>query len=209
MSTLTIDAPAVVTAGSADPAAPLLVLLHGFGSNEGDLIGLAPYLPAVYAIASLPAPLTMGPGQRAWFPITTPGRPDVATVDAAADAILAWLDAAQPDRPVALLGFSQGGALVTQLFRRAPQRFTAGVVLAGFTLDTLTPGDVELAERRPPIFYGRGTVDRVIAPDATRRTVEWLPTHSTLTMRVYAGLAHAISPDELEDVAEFLRGTLS
>ncbi|NQX26424.1 alpha/beta fold hydrolase [Microbacteriaceae bacterium VKM Ac-2854] len=208
MSTLTIDADAVVTAGSTDAAAPLLVLLHGFGSNEGDLIGLAPYLPAAYAVASLPAPLALGPGQRAWFPIATPGRPDVATVDAAADAVLAWLDVVHPDRAVSLLGFSQGGALVTQLFRRAPQRFVAGVVLAGFSVDTVTPGDAELAERRPPIFYGRGTVDRVIAPDATRRTVEWLPEHSTLTMRVYAGLAHAISPDELEDVAAFLRATL-
>jgi phospholipase/carboxylesterase len=208
MSTLTIDASAVVTAGSTDPESPLLVLMHGFGSNEGDLVGLAPYLPEAFAIASLPAPLTVGPGQRAWFPITTPGRPDVATVDAAADAVLAWLDAVHPDRTVSLLGFSQGGAMVTQLFRRAPQRFAAGVVLAGFSVDTVAPGDAELAERRPPMFYGRGTVDRVIAPDATRRTVEWLPEHSTLTLRVYAGLAHAISPDELEDVAAFLRATL-
>lgn len=202
---IAIDATAVATAGSTDPSAPLLVLLHGFGSNENDLVGLAPYLPDAFAVASLPAPLPLGPGQRAWFPITTPGRPDASTVDAAADAVLAWLDAAHPDRAVSLLGFSQGGALVTQLFRRAPRRFVAGVVLAGFSLDTVTPGDAELAERRPPVFYGRGTVDRVIAPDATRRTVEWLPAHSELTMRVYPDLAHAISPTELDDVSAFLR----
>ncbi|NQX11662.1 alpha/beta fold hydrolase [Microbacteriaceae bacterium VKM Ac-2855] len=201
---MNIDTTAVATAGSLDPEAPLLVLLHGYGSHEGDLIGLAPYLPTTFAIASLPAPLSVGPGQRAWFPIATPGRPDVASVDAAADAVLAWLDAEHPNRTVALLGFSQGGAMVTQLFRRAPQRFAAGVVLAGFSVDTVLPGDAELAERRPPMFYGRGSVDRVIAADATRRTVEWLPEHSTLTMRVYPDLAHAISADELDDVAAFL-----
>lgn len=37
--------PVVATAGSADPAAPLVVLLHGRGSSERDIIGPAGHLP--------------------------------------------------------------------------------------------------------------------------------------------------------------------
>ena len=59
---------------------PLLVLLHGVGSHEGDLIGLAPYLPQAFAIASLRAPLPHGDGF-SWYPLALPGSPDPAPVD--------------------------------------------------------------------------------------------------------------------------------
>ena len=57
-----IDDEAVLwSASSADRAGrPLLVLLHGFNSHEGDLFGLAPYLPLAPAIASLRAPIDAG-----------------------------------------------------------------------------------------------------------------------------------------------------
>jgi phospholipase/carboxylesterase len=48
---------------------PLLVLLHGYGSHEGDLFSLSPGLPLSPVIASLRAPLLAGPGN-AWFPLT-------------------------------------------------------------------------------------------------------------------------------------------
>jgi phospholipase/carboxylesterase len=45
----------------------LLVLLHGVGSNEQDLFGLAPYVPPAFHVVSLRAPYVMGAGQFAWF----------------------------------------------------------------------------------------------------------------------------------------------
>ena len=38
------------------------------------------------------------------------------------------------------------------------------------------------------------------------RTQEWLPAHSTLTERIYEGLAHGINATEIKDVGDFLRG---
>lgn len=54
----TYPAPVVATAGSADPKAPLVVLLHGRGSNERDILGLAGALPegAAYAAVRAPSP---------------------------------------------------------------------------------------------------------------------------------------------------------
>lgn len=60
------DAPVVATVGSTDPAAPLVVLLHGRGSNERDIIGLADHLPTGPAYASVRAPIAEGGGY-AWF----------------------------------------------------------------------------------------------------------------------------------------------
>lgn len=202
-----IDTAAVLwSAGEADrEGRPLLLILHGFGSHEGDLFALAPHLPLEPVIAALRAPLTAGQGW-SWFPIGEPGDPGIEALDAAAAGVLEWLDAL-PEQPtsIGLLGFSQGGAMALQLMRRAPERFAFAVQLSGFVGSGEHEGDARLAELRPPVFWGRGTADQVIPSSAVGRTQAWLPGHSTLTERIYEGMAHSVSQAELDDIVAFLR----
>ena len=199
-----IDDSVTVRSGSAGD--PLVLLLHGYASNEQDLPSLVPHLPAGLAFASVRAPLTIAPGSYAWVPIQVPGRPDPTIVAESTDALLAWIDdQVTPDRDIVLLGFSQGGLMVSQLLRARPDRFTAGLVLSGFVLDTVAEGDDDLTARRLPVFFGHGDADPVIAPDATARASVWLAGHTDVTERTYAGLAHGISPEELQDVSTFLQ----
>ncbi len=192
--------------GGGDADAPLVLLLHGYGSNEQDLPGLMTYLPDGLAAVSVRAPLAIGPGSYAWVPIAVPGRPDPTITEESTTALLEWFDEHVPaDRTVIPLGFSQGGLMVSQLLRARPGRFVAGVILSGFVLDAVAPGDADLAERRLPVFFGHGDADPVIAPDATDRASTWLAAHTDLTDRTYRGLAHAVSGEELEDVAAFVR----
>lgn len=121
------------------------------------------------------------------------------------DALLAWIDEqVAPGRDIVPLGFSQGGLMVSQLLRSTPDRFTAGLVLSGFVLDTVAEDDDELTARQLPVFFGHGDADPVIAPDATSRASAWLVEHTDVTERTYAGLAHGISAEEVQDVAAFL-----
>lgn len=204
LPSLRIDDSVTVRSGSDDQ--PLLLLLHGYGSHERDLAGLVPHLPVGLAAAAIRAPLTMGPGSYAWVPIDVPGRPDPAALEASTVAVLDWLDShVGDDRAVSLLGFSQGGLMVTQLMRARPERFVSGLVLSGFVHDGVQPGDDALAQRRPPVFFGRGDADTIIAPDASRRASSWLPRHVETTEKVYPGLDHGISAEELRDVIDFLR----
>ncbi|WP_062288700.1 alpha/beta hydrolase [Demequina phytophila] len=193
-----------------DPAgasSPVLLLLHGFGSHERDLVGLVPHLDARLPWASLRAPLPAGAGA-AWFPIVKPGSPDEAPVAEATDAIWAWIDAELgADAEVVPLGFSQGGLMASQLLRTRPARVPAAVVLGGFVLGAPQPGDATLGETRPPVFWGRGAEDLVIAPHAIERTAVFLPEHAALDERVYPGLAHGIDAAELADVRSFLART--
>lgn len=196
--------------GRPDAATPpaVALLLHGYGSNERDLAGLVPMLGQQLPWASLRAPLPAGPGT-AWFEITTPGSPSAAPVEAATAAIWAWVDEhLDATTRVVPIGFSQGGLMATQLLRTRPERVLAPVVLGGFVLGAPQPADAALAASRPAVFWGRGAEDRVIAAHATARTSEWLPAHSTLTERVYPGLAHGIDARELADVREFLSRSL-
>ncbi|OSP05498.1 alpha/beta hydrolase [Microbacterium sp. LEMMJ01] len=204
---LTIDDAATRWSHTDRAGLPLLVLLHGYGADEHDLFGIVPYLPAGVAVASVAAPLTPPwptPG-RSWYPIEGLDGRSSAAVTLAAEAFLRWLDDAAPDAPsVALLGFSQGAAVSLQALRLAPERFGAIVALSGYAAPDALPGDAHLAEVSPPVFWGRGSHDDVIPAPLIAHTAQWLPTHTSLSGRVYSGLTHSISEEELGDVHRFL-----
>lgn len=200
------------SAGASDrEGRPLLVMMHGFGSDESDLFSLATALPLEPVIASIRAPLP-APWPLdgwAWFTSDPECAPEADEVNASADAVIDWLDALEvAPSSIGLLGFSQGAAMTMQLMRRQPERFAYGVAMSGFVTPGSEPGDEVLAERRPPVFWGRGSDDPVVPESAVLRTTDWLPGHSTLSGRIYERLGHGISEQGAADVREFIRRQL-
>jgi len=190
----------------------LLLLLHGYGADEHDLYGLREYLPDTLAVVSLAAPLPPPwpmPG-RSWYPIDGLDGRDPSHVTAAAQAVIEWADAHAPGAAsVGLLGFSQGGAVSLQALRLDPRRFAYAVNLSGYAAPGDLPHDAELAEIRPPVFWGRGTHDDVIPAALVEHTTQWLPDHVDLSGRVYPGLTHSVSEQELADVRVFIEKRLA
>lgn len=199
---------------SASPAEragrPLLVLLHGYGADEHDLAALGRFLPEEYVIASVRAPLSPpwpSPGF-SWYPIEGLDNRDARRVTEAASRFTEWLDAATDQEPIGLLGFSQGAAVALQALRLQPPRYAFCVALSGYATPGGLPRDGELAELRPPVFWGRGTHDDVIPPFLVDHTTEWLPAHVDLSGRVYTGLGHSVSEAEVADIRVFLEKQL-
>ncbi|MBO9042894.1 alpha/beta hydrolase [Curtobacterium flaccumfaciens] len=184
---------------------PLLVAMHGVGSNEHDLLGLAPALPPAWTVASLRAPMPWGPGF-SWYPLGTPGSPAPESVDAATAEVLDWIDSVAADHPrIGLLGFSQGGSMALQLLRARPAAFAFAVSLSGFVVPGVTDSrDEAVSAVRPRVFLGHGDLDPVIPPEATARTQAWAAANTDVTDRTYASLPHAVSTAELADVAAFV-----
>ena len=188
---------------------PHLILLHGYGSNEGDLFQLAPYLPLDLVIAAprapLPHPMNFG---YSWFPLNE--QAEGIGIDGAADALAQWIStiAGKASR-VGILGFSQGGVIGLQVLRRHPLAVDALVMLSSARHPVEDPGDEAMSARRPPVFLGRGTADDVFPAWRFADTSDWLPDHSRLTERIYEGLGHSVSEPELDDVTAFLRTNLS
>lgn len=184
----------------------LLVLLHGLGSNELDLFGLVPHLPARFTAASLRAPLRYGPGF-AWFEFGGAADPeDSETIDASTKAVLAWLDGLeQPFDKVHLLGFSQGGAVAIQLARIAPQRFATISHLASFVHPAPQPGDAELAASEPriPVLSTLGDFDEVVGHARAAQSASWLDEHFDVERHNYPR-GHSIVREELTDLIGFL-----
>lgn len=196
--------------GPTDSSAPVIVLLHGYGSNERDLPGLAPWLPEGVRWISPRAPLPMHEDAAMWFPLGLPGDPEPAEVEIATATLWEWLDAQLPaDAPIVPVGFSQGGAMAMELLRSRPERIVAPVLLAGLVAPTSHRHDAHLSRSRPPVFWGRGDMDGVIPPHAVERAAEYLAEHADATVNVYSGLGHSVDQRVMADARDFLTKALS
>jgi phospholipase/carboxylesterase len=163
-----------VAAGNADAVAPLVVLLHGRGSDEREIISLAQHLPAGPAYVALRAPIAEG-GGFAWFANRGIGRPLPESLRATMDWFREWLDGVAPHgRPVVLVGFSGGAAFVGGLLLDDPGRYVGGAVLYGtLPFDAGVPTTpARLAG--VPMFVAQGEQDTVIPRELLDRTWSYL-----------------------------------
>lgn len=174
MSLESFPAPSIATYGSTDPAAPLVVLLHGRGSSEQDIIGLAAHLADGPAYAAVRAPIAEGGGY-AWFANRGIGRPIAESLAGTMSWFRSWLDDIAPaGRPVILVGFSGGAAFAGGLLLRDPQRFTGAAILYG-TLPFDAGVPVPAAGLAGvPVFVAQGEQDSVIPRELLDRTWNYL-----------------------------------
>ena len=198
-------------------APPLLVLLHGLGSNEHDLLGLAPYLDPRFMIASVRAPFASGPGGFAWFRVTfTAGGPMIDEQQEAQsrDLLPQFIEnlvrgqEADPAR-VYLLGFSQGATMAFSLALSHPSRYAGVVSFSGRILPQVGSAIPDAnALDGMPVFLAHGTLDDVIPVTRARSARSFL---SGLPVRLayheYA-MGHEISGPALREAAQWLTARL-
>jgi phospholipase/carboxylesterase len=178
MSASTFAPPVVAWHGADDPATPLVVLLHGRGSNERDIIGLAGHLAPGASYAAVRAPIAEGGGY-AWFANRGIGRPVAESLAETMAWFRTWLDVVAPaGRPVVLAGFSGGAAFAGGLLLDDPARFAGAAILYGtLPWDAGVPTDTgRLAGL--PVFVAQGDQDQVIPAELLARTWSYLLTDS-------------------------------
>lgn len=193
---------------------PLVIFLHGYGSNEADLIGMKFQLPAQYNYLSVQAPLSLGEDRYQWFRKKGEGAYNGETDDLQASgqklrdfiAQAAKKYHAAPDK-VYLIGFSQGAMMTYEVGLRAPVAVGGIAALSGRVLPVLKN---ELKAERQPlplhIFIGHGTADdRVPYHDGTAandllKKLDYKP-----EFHAYPGVGHSISAAELRDLNGWLQ----
>ncbi|KUP27977.1 alpha/beta hydrolase [Kocuria rhizophila] len=191
---------------------PLVVMFHGYGSHEGDLMALSASLPDGFTVASVRAPQRAGAGFQ-WFALSSDLGFTTDAVVAAAEPVVQWLrDESLQHTHVILLGFSQGMAIATTVARHAPDLVDAVVGLSGFVVPVADDDaqanffhDDALREEPLRMFWGRDPEDPVIPPALVDRTAEWAQQHADATKVQYRGIGHGVSPQELSHVSEYLR----
>ncbi|HHE07795.1 MAG TPA: phospholipase [Chlorobaculum parvum] len=196
-----------------DEQSPLLVMLHGYGSNERDLIMLAPSLDPRLRIVSVQAPLMLAPQMFGWFPIDFTPTGITADHEAArevADRFTAFLKkmiaTLQPVGDKAfLMGFSQGAVMSYMTAFRDPALLHGVVALSGQLPDTRPKKDA-LPEGLTdiPFLVQHGEYDDVLPIDRGREAEAWLRDKITdLTYREYP-MAHQTNHASIEQLRSWL-----
>ena len=209
-----VAAPRVAPAPGVRP--PLLVLLHGVGSNEDDLFGLAHYFDARFLIVSARAPLANPPGY-GWYPIVfTPDgiEADESYAPSSRDKIVAFVRealagyGADPGQ-VFLLGFSQGAAMSLYTALTHPEEIAGVAALSGRLLPQV-PEEAAAAARLlgKPFLVQHGTLDPVLPLANGRAIRDFLEKRPVdLDYREYT-MAHELTQQSLVELVGWLRDRL-
>ncbi|SER96579.1 phospholipase/carboxylesterase [Tranquillimonas rosea] len=202
-------------------ATSLVILLHGYGADGNDLLGLADplgeHLPGTAFVApDAPEQCVANPMGFQWFPIPwIDGSDPVAAEEgmmAAAGDLDAFLDQIAADEEVPsertiLLGFSQGTMMALHVApkRRAPY---AGIV--GVSGRLLRPEELEETVRvRPSVLLMHGDQDEVVPPESMPEAAQALQDAGfDVYAHVMQGTGHGIAPDGLSLALAFMRERL-
>jgi phospholipase/carboxylesterase len=201
--------PTVSWRGSIDPAAPLVVLLHGRGSTDTDIVGLADQLPVGPAYAAVRAPIAEGGGY-AWFANRGIGRPVAESLAATTDWFREWESEVAPaGRQVVLAGFSGGAAFAGALLLQEPTRYAGAAILYGtLPFDAGVPttrGRLEGAR----VLVVHGEHDVVIPRDLLDRTWSYLHDGAgSATTSLSDPGGHGLSAAGLYELRRWLAGVL-
>jgi phospholipase/carboxylesterase len=188
-----------------------MLMLHGFGSNERDLLSLASYFDPAFHVVSARGILNMGFGY-AWYQLYGgPGnlRPDAVTRGQAIEVLTKFVRdlparlGTDPQRTY-LLGFSQGAILSLALALRIPEHIAGIVPISGYldpeTIPTIEPA--RLSHLRALMIHGLD--DELIPVEAARQSRRFLEqTPIKLTYREYA-VGHSIHADALGLIRDWL-----
>lgn len=197
---------------------PLVIFLHGFGSDEQDLFGIKDALPSTWTYLSARAPMPVESSGYRWFARKAgDGDYDGETADLqrSAKLIEAFVTQAtakyhtQSDR-VFLVGFSQGAIMSYEVGLRKPELMRGIAALSGSVLSVLKS---ELKANPPldklAIFIGHGTLDRALPyTSATRANEVLLGLGLRPEFHGYMGMPHTVSEAEIQDLKAWLEKSL-
>ncbi|WP_296150057.1 alpha/beta fold hydrolase [uncultured Flavobacterium sp.] len=193
---------------------PLLLLLHGYGSNEEDLFSFASELPEEYYVVSARAPYNLQPYGHAWYAITFDADQNKFSDDDQAiesrDLIAQFIDELISELPidsenVTLVGFSQGTILSYAVALSYPEKIKRVVALSGYLNEGILASGYESKDfKNLKMFVSHGTQDQVIPVDWARKAPEALKNFGIeITYKEYP-IGHGVSPQNFYDLKNWL-----
>ena len=183
---------------------PLLILLHGYGSNEHDLFSFAEELPDELLIVSARAPLSIMQGSYAWYSIyfdNTDGKfSDIPQARKARDTIAKFIDEVKEEygtdpNNTFLVGFSQGTILSYAVALNYPEKVQHVVALSGYINEELLPEKMDANKyANLDFFISHGSVDQVLPVDWGRKAKPFLDNLHINNVYYEYPVGHGVAP---------------
>ncbi|MGJ8684384.1 MAG: alpha/beta hydrolase [Nonlabens sp.] len=203
--------------------APLLLLLHGYGSNEDDLFSFAPEISQEFFIVSARAPYDMQPYGAAWYAINfdaTGGKfSDVEQAKESIQLLVKFIEELKKSYPISqdkinILGFSQGAILSYGLSLSYPQLFDKVVCMSGYLNEEMIENPEELesrfreSENKPSYFISHGTVDQVVPYAWAKQAPDFLKKLELNHVFKDYPIGHGVARDNFYDMKAWLEKEL-
>jgi len=193
----------------------LLILLHGYGSNEADLFSLREMLPSDFFIMSVRAPMALAPNAYQWFRSETikgVKGGNLKDLETNSDLIKAFIKGAvkkykaDPSQ-VYLIGFSQGAMMSFEVGLTSPELLRGIAPLSGRIFESLRPNiKPSSAFKNFKIFIGHGTTDeKVLYHYATEAVSILKEKQIPAVLHTYQGMPHSINEQEINDLIKWLK----
>ena len=193
---------------------PLLLLLHGYGSNEEDLFSFATELPDNYYIISAQAPYPLMYGSYGWYAINFDADEnkfsDLIQAKSSRDLIVGFIDEliskyAIDAADVTLIGFSQGTILSYAVALSYPEKIRRVVAMSGYLNLEMVADNYEKNDfSNLKVFASHGVVDQVIPVDWARKAKPILDTLGIESVYKEYPIGHGVSPQNFYDFRNWL-----
>ena len=195
--------------------APLLIMCHGYGSDENDLFSFAQELPADLFIISVRAPYPMQPYGNAWYAINFDAQQnkwnDIEQAVESRDKIASLIDEACAKYPVnknnvTLLGFSQGTILSYAVALTYPEKVTNIIALSGYVSEDMLADNLKDKDYSHLDFYcSHGSLDQVIPIDWARKAPKFLDARQIKNTYSEFPIGHGVSPQNFYELKNWLQ----
>jgi phospholipase/carboxylesterase len=203
------------TADGARP--PLLILLHGVGSNEQSMAALAPSFDPRFIVLSVRSPIALGPRSFAWFHVTFSSQGpviDAAEAEAGWATLARFIDEAvaaydaDPER-VFVAGFSQGGIMSLAALLTTPERVAGAVSMSGRLLPELLPNVTQPDKiAGKPALIVHGTRDDKLGIHFARSARDTLETLGLDLSYRELPMGHQVTRESLDEAVSWLAARL-
>ncbi len=196
---------------------PLLLLLHGYGSNETDLFSFASELPENYYVVSARAPFDMQYGSYAWYAINFDADEnkfsDLEQARVSRDLIAKFIDEllvkySIDDQNISLVGFSQGCILSYAIGLSFPQKVKRIVAMSGYFNEKIAIENYEKNDlSNLKIFATHGNVDQVVPVEWARKAQPALSKIGVKIEYKEYPMGHTISQNCFYDVLNWMKNS--
>jgi len=197
--------------------APLLLLFHGYGSDENDLFSFATELPEELFIISVRAPYAMQPYGNAWYAINFDADKgkwsDNEQAIESRDKIAHFIDEAIAEYPInkdniTLLGFSQGTILSYAVALTYPEKINNIIALSGYVNEDLFTTKESSNYAHLNFYCSHGSVDQVIPVDWARLSPKFLSALNIKHQYSEFPVGHGVAPQNFYEFKDWLSSLL-
>lgn len=193
---------------------PLLILLHGHGSNENDLFSFSSQIPDNWIVVSVRGPYQLAENSYRWYDVKMANGKIVINIDEEERSrkklmqLIAEITQKYnvDSQKITVAGFSQGANMSSAISLTMPEKIAGFAVFSGRFIEEIIPLiSTPASLKSVKCFLAHGSKDYMLPIAYAREIQQMLQSLGIPVTFSEDAVAHSISPKQLEDFTFWLK----